>query len=69
VTSDFHTRRAFSIFSQRLPKQRWLIASATNNSDFGMDWWQNREWAKTTLLEWTKLVWWEIVDRWRSPQP
>src|SRR5579872_303451 len=69
VTSDFHTRRAFSIFSQRLPKQRWLIASATDNSDFGMDWWQNREWAKTTLLEWTKLGWWEIVDRWRSPQP
>jgi uncharacterized SAM-binding protein YcdF (DUF218 family) len=69
VTSDFHTRRAFSIFSQRLPTYCWAVAASTNNSDFGMEWWRNREWAKSTLLEWTKLGWWELVDRWSSPRP
>ena len=65
VTSDFHTRRAFQIVRKRLPQYRWSVAASHNASDFGVNWWQHREWAKTTLLEWTKLLWWEAVDRWR----
>jgi hypothetical protein len=65
VTSEYHTRRSFQIVRARLPQYQWSVAAAYNPYDFGVNWWQHREWAKTTLLEWTKLVWWELVDRWR----
>jgi hypothetical protein len=65
VTSEFHTRRSFQIVRARLPQYQWSVAAAYNSFDFGVNWWQHREWAKTTLLEWTKLVWWELIDRWR----
>ena len=65
VTSDFHTRRALSIFKHRLPKYRWLVAASRDDSVFNQKWWQRREWAKTAFTEWTKLIWWEAVDRWR----
>ena len=65
VTSDYHTRRALSIFRHELPGVRFSIAAAQGPQEFGIKWWQNREWAKTTLYEWMRLVWWEAVDRWR----
>ena len=65
VTSDYHSRRAFQILRRRLPQYHWSVAAAHNSYDFGVNWWQHREWAKTALLEWTKLLWWEAVDRWR----
>jgi hypothetical protein len=64
VTSDFHTRRALSIFSRVLPAD-YSVAAAFNANEFGVQWWQHREWAKTNLGECTKLIWWELVDRWR----
>jgi hypothetical protein len=66
VTSEFHTRRALTIFRHRLPQYQFSVAAAHNPTQFGMAWWTNREWAKTTLDEWMKLVWWEAVDRWRG---
>jgi uncharacterized SAM-binding protein YcdF (DUF218 family) len=65
VTSEYHTRRSFQIVRSRLPQYQWSVAAAYNPYDFGVNWWQHREWAKTTLLEWVKLIWWELVDRWR----
>ena len=65
VASDFHTRRAISIFKQRLPRYQWSVAAARDDTVFNQKWWQRREWAKTAFFEWTKLVWWEVVDRWR----
>jgi len=65
VTSDYHTRRALTIFSHRLPQYHWSIAAAGNPAQFSAAWWTNRESAKVTFDEWTKLVWWEAVDRWR----
>lgn len=65
VTSDYHTRRALGIFRHRLPQYQFSVAAARNPAQFGDAWWTNREWAKTTFDEWTKLVWWEVVDRWR----
>ncbi len=65
ITSDFHTRRALSIFQHGLSKYRWSVAASRDDSAFNPKWWRRREWAKTALLEWTKLVWWEAVDRWR----
>jgi hypothetical protein len=67
VTSDFHTRRALSVFQRRLPQYEWSVAAAHDESEFRQDYWNNREWLKTTLLEWQKLVYWELVERWKSP--
>lgn len=65
VTSEFHTRRALAIFSQRLPQYQWSVAAAHDPAKFGFAWWTNREWAKIVFDEWSKLIWWEAVDRWR----
>jgi len=66
VTSDFHTARAQSVFTHRLPQYQWSIAAAHDPRVFGTRWWQRREWAKTTFEEWLKVVWWNVVDRWRQ---
>ncbi len=66
VTSDFHTRRALAIFAQRLPHYQWSVAAASDPARFGVAWWTNREWAKVVFDEWSKLIWWEAVDRWRG---
>jgi uncharacterized SAM-binding protein YcdF (DUF218 family) len=65
VTSDYHTRRALSVFARRLPQYRWSVAAAGDPRVFGTRWWTNREWAKMWLIEWQRLVWWKLVDRWR----
>jgi hypothetical protein len=66
VTSEFHTRRALSIFRHELPGKSFSIAAAGDDREFGIRWWQNRQWAKTCLYEWLRLLWWNAVDRWRS---
>jgi len=65
VTSEFHTRRALMIFRHRLPQYQINVAAARNPAQFGEAWWTNREWAKVTLDEWLKMLWFEAVDRWR----
>jgi len=65
VTSDFHTRRALMIFRHRLPQYQFSVAAVPNPQQFGEAWWTNREWAKTTFDEWVKMLWWQVVDRWR----
>jgi uncharacterized SAM-binding protein YcdF (DUF218 family) len=64
VTSDYHTRRALSIFGKRCPQYRWSAAAADDPYFFGVRWWNSREWAKTTWSEWVRLVWWECIERW-----
>jgi hypothetical protein len=66
VTDDYHTRRALSIFRDRLPQYQWTAAATKNDFLFGEPWWKRREWAKTYLTEWQKLIWWELFDRWRK---
>lgn len=65
VTSDFHTRRSLSIFRHELRGKSISIAAAHDSSHFGTHWWDHREWAKTCLDEWIRLIWWEMVERWR----
>jgi uncharacterized SAM-binding protein YcdF (DUF218 family) len=65
VTSEFHTRRALMIFRHRLPQYQFSAAAARNPAQFGEAWWTNREWAKVTFDECSKMLWWEAVDRWR----
>lgn len=65
VTSDYHTRRASSIFQHELRGYQIFVTPAYDPQQFGADWWKHRQWAKTNFDEWTKLMWWELVDRWR----
>jgi uncharacterized SAM-binding protein YcdF (DUF218 family) len=64
VTSDFHTRRALHIFQKEIPGISSSVAAARDSTQFGIRWWAHRQWAKTFLDEWLRLIWWECVDQW-----
>jgi uncharacterized SAM-binding protein YcdF (DUF218 family) len=66
VTSKYHTRRALEILHARLPQYHFSIYASTDPYFFDEHWWQTREWAKTTVAEWQRYLWWHLVDRWRS---
>jgi hypothetical protein len=63
VTSEFHTRRALSIFRKEVPGRSFSVAAAKDETQFGTRWWTHRQWAKTCLDEWMKVVWWGAVER------
>jgi uncharacterized SAM-binding protein YcdF (DUF218 family) len=65
VTSDFHTRRALSAFRREIPQYTYSSAAARDDEQFGAQWWRHRQWAKTFVDEWMRLIWWEGIDRWR----
>ncbi len=65
VTSEFHTRRAISIFRHEVRGRSFSVAAAKDGTQFGTRWWTHRQWAKTCLDEWMRLVWWTVVERWR----
>jgi len=65
VTSEYHTRRAPSVFRHVCPQYEFSIAAAFDDREFGSKWWQRRQWAKINFDEWIRLLWWEAVDRWR----
>lgn len=65
VTSDFHTRRALSIFRHELRGKSFSVAASYDDAQFGSLWWRNRQWSKTLLEEWMRVIWWNAVDRWR----
>lgn len=64
VTSDFHTRRALSVFRQQFGNRPLHVAAAYDPAQFGVEWWRHRQWAKTNIDEWMRLLWWQLVDRW-----
>lgn len=64
VTSDFHTRRALSIFRKEDRQHVFSVAAAYDPTQFGVQWWRQRQWAKTNFDEWLRMAWWECVDRW-----
>jgi DUF218 domain-containing protein len=64
VTSDFHTRRALSIFQKEDPDWSFSVAAAYDDTQFGAPWWKHRQWAKTNVDEWLRMFWWQTVDRW-----
>jgi hypothetical protein len=65
VTSDFHTRRALDVFRREFPGHEYSVAAARNDEGFGSRWWTHRQWAKTFVDEWLRLIWWKAVDQWR----
>lgn len=64
VTSDFHTRRALSVFRHELHQKSFSIAATHDDAQFGELWWTHRQWAKTCFEEWLRTLWWMGVDRW-----
>jgi len=68
VTSQYHSRRALSIFRRMLPGIQCGIVAVPEPYLFGIHWWQHREWAKSTFHEWIRLLWWIAVDRWLAPR-
>ena len=65
VTSDFHTRRSLSVFRREVVGYEYSVAAARDETQFGARWWTHRQWAKTFVDEWLRLVWWKAVDQWR----
>jgi hypothetical protein len=65
VTSDFHTRRALSIFRHEVKGKSFSVAASSDETQFGTRWWTHRQWAKTLLDEWLRLAWWNGIERWR----
>jgi uncharacterized SAM-binding protein YcdF (DUF218 family) len=65
VTSDYHTRRALSIFRHEFSGNPVYVAAAYDPQQFGTAWWKQRQWAKLNFNEWVRLVWWQAVDRWQ----
>jgi hypothetical protein len=65
VTSDFHTRRALSVFRREVPGHEYSVAAARNAEQFGVRWWTHRQWAKIFVDEWLRFIWWKTVDQWR----
>jgi hypothetical protein len=64
VTSDFHTRRALSIFRHELRGKSFSTGAAHDDTQFGTRWWTHRQWAKTFFDEWIRLFWWSAIERW-----
>ncbi len=66
VTSDFHTRRALNVFRREIPGHAYSVAASQDDEQFGVRWWSHRQWAKTFVDEWLRLIWWKAVDQWQS---
>jgi DUF218 domain len=64
VTSDYHTRRAGMIWRRTVNQQDpsiHLWIHGVNDPEFqARGWWRKRLYAKTWLLEFTKLIWTEL---------
>jgi len=65
VTSDFHTRRALNVFRREISGHEYSVAAARDEAQFGVRWWTHRQWAKTFVNEWLRVIWWKAVDQWR----
>jgi uncharacterized SAM-binding protein YcdF (DUF218 family) len=66
VTSRNHSRRALAIFKHSLPQYEWSLTIADEQQPEGSDM-QSATSAGAQMQEWLKMLWWEGVDRWKSP--
>jgi len=66
ITHDFQSRRVQMTFNRTLPRYSWSVAPVEDPDEFGVKWWQHREWAKNTVTEWLRLTWWVAIDSWQT---
>jgi len=64
VTGEFQTRRALLNFSHDMPRYRWSVMPVQPKRSFPVKWWTRKNLAKSVFFEWTRLLWWEFVERW-----
>jgi hypothetical protein len=64
VTSEVHPPCA-----ERLPPRgSWEVFSVAvvqDDTQFGARWWARRQWPKTCVDEWLRLLRWTVVERWQ----
>jgi uncharacterized SAM-binding protein YcdF (DUF218 family) len=56
VTSDFHTRRAGTIFRSQMPDIDFDMVAASDSHFSPHGWWHDREGEKTFAFEWMKTI-------------
>ncbi len=56
VTTDFHTRRAASIFRRVGPDLPMRVVAAPDEFFRARTWWHDREGRKTVFMEWSKTI-------------
>ncbi len=54
-----------SVLIVTIPAHEYSVAAARDTAQFGVKWWTHRQWAKTFMAEWLRLIWWKVVDQWR----
>ena len=58
VTSDFHTRRAGSVYRRYAPDMQLRVVAAPDQLFHDADWWKQREGRKRVFYEYTKSAAW-----------
>ena len=56
VTSDYHTRRAGSVYRGAAPDLEFRVVAAPDKFFRAGDWWRTREGQKRFVLEWLKTI-------------
>jgi uncharacterized SAM-binding protein YcdF (DUF218 family) len=56
VTSNYHTRRAGSVYARLVPRDRFRVVAAPDWAFRPEDWWRSREGRKQCFLEWSKTL-------------
>ena len=63
VTSTCHTRRARAVFRRfGSPQIRYLLVACPDEEFTPDGWWRSREAQKTVFLEYSKLLYWWLID-------
>lgn len=65
VTAEFHTRRSLYVYRSLFPGLQTSMSAVVDPSEFGVCWWQHRQWAKTLFNEIVRLAFWVAFDRYR----
>lgn len=65
VTSNYHMKRAFTLFSKTVPGDVRLYRHPVNGPNFkNNEWWQNWKSLKLVTSEFSKYIWFHIWQRW-----
>lgn len=56
VTSNYHTRRAASVYAGLVPRDRFRVVASPDWAFRPEDWWRSRSGRKQCILEWIKTL-------------
>ncbi|MEO8727307.1 MAG: ElyC/SanA/YdcF family protein [Acidobacteriaceae bacterium] len=64
VTHDFHSRRAWMVFRQIIPRISFRVAGVSAPYLYRAHWWHTRENFKMFVESMSKMLWYLGVERW-----